>query len=270
MYAACAFALRIAIARQVPLRTHPTDWWRALAGWCRSHRADAVWFYALLAVFAAALLVGPPLGPWQFVYWIPPLSFIRAPLRFSLLAILGIAVLCGFALDRLTVRGSSRTRGAVAIILGALFVVEFAAIPLDGFPMTMDVRAIDRWLNTLPKPFTIAEVPIATPGDSSLFNAQSARYMVHSTAHFQKTVMGFTGVLPPDHAELYDQMSHFPDEASLRHLAAFHVTYVVVHGDDYSPEDYAALERGLRAFGAWLTRIHAIGKDAVYALHVPQ
>ena len=269
LYAAGAAALRLALARQAPLRTRPADWWRAWLGWRRTHRQDAVWFYALLTVFGAALLLGPPLGPWQYVYWIPPLSFIRAPLRFSLLVVLGLAVLCGFALDRITAGRSARTRAALAIVAGALFVVEFAAIPLDGYPMTVDVRSIDRWLNTLPKPFTIAEVPIATPGDVSLFNAESARYMVHSTAHFQKTVMGFTGVLPPDHAQLYDEMSHFPDEASLRHLLAFHVTYVVIHGDDYSPEDYGALEAGLSRFRNYLTPIHAIGKEAVYRLHEP-
>ena len=268
LFAAGAIALRLAIVRGAPL-SRPADWWPALVAWRRTHRQDAAWFYAILAVGAAALLLGPPLGPWQFVYWIPPLSFIRAPLRFSLLVVLGLAVLCGIALDRLTARRSASTRAALALAAGMLFVIEFAAVPLDGYAFTMDIPAIDRWLDTLPKPFTIAEVPIATPGDVSLFNAESARYMVHSIAHFQKTVMGFTGVLPPDHAQLFDEMSHFPDDASLRHLLEYHVTYVVVHGDDYSPEDYGALAAGLHRYSAWLTPIHAMGKEAVYSLHPP-
>lgn len=133
----------------------------------------------------------------------------------------------------------------------------------------MDVPPIDQWLNTQPKPFTVAEVPLASPGDVSKFNAESARYMVHSTAHFQKTVMGFTGVLPPDHALLYDQLSRFPDEPGLRHLLAFDVTYVVVHGEDYAPDDLAALRARLQTYSGWLTLVHCERLACVYALHPP-
>jgi hypothetical protein len=183
--------------------------------------------------------------------------------------VLGLAVLTGFALDRVTSRLSPRRRTVVASVLGLFFVIEFAAIPIDGIDTTMDVPSIDRWLDTQPKPFTIAEVPIATPSDVSRFNAESARYMVHSTAHFQKTVMGFTGVLPPDHAILFDELSRFPDEAGLRHLAALHVTYVVVHGEDYAPEDLGRLESQIRQFSSWLTLVHAEGPARVYAVHGP-
>ncbi|HEY6358542.1 MAG TPA: hypothetical protein VIX35_09880, partial [Vicinamibacterales bacterium] len=230
--AGLAVVLRLGLSKWVAFTVRPGTWWPGLTRWRQANRQNAVLFYGLLALVGCALLVGPPFGLWQFVYWIPPLSFIRAPLRFSILVVLGLAVLTGFALDRTTTRLSPRGRALVASVLGVLFVIEFSAIPIAGSEATMDVPSIDRWLNTLPKPFTIAEVPIASPGDVSLFNAQSARYMVHSTAHFQKTVMGFTGVLPQDHADLFDELSRFPDEASLRHLAALHVTYVVVHGED--------------------------------------
>jgi hypothetical protein len=267
--AAVAAALRVGLSRWVPFEVRPRAWWSGLRRWRQANRQNAALFYGLLALFGCALLLGPPFGLWQVVYWIPPLSFIRAPLRFSLLVVLGLAVLTGFALDRLTSRLSPRGRAVVASVLAVLFVVEFAAIPIDGTEMTMDVPSIDRWLNTLPKPFTIAEVPIASPGDVSRFNAESARYMVHSTAHFQKTVMGFTGVLPPDHALLFEELSHFPDEASLRHLAALHVTYVVVHGEDYAPEDLGRLESEIQQFRSWLTLVHAQGRARVYAVHRP-
>lgn len=267
--AGVAVALRLGLSAWVPFTVRPGTWWRGLTRWRQANRQNAVLFYGLLALVGCAFLVGPPFGLWQFVYWVPPLSFIRAPLRFSILVVLGLAVLTGFALDRSTTRLSPRGRALVASVLGLLFVIEFSAIPIDGNETTMDVPSIDRWLNTQPKPFVIAEVPIASPGDVSQFNAQSARYMVHSTAHFQKTVMGFTGVLPEDHALLFDELSRFPDEASLRHLAAFHVTYVVVHGEDYSPEDFGALESKLYEFRSWLTLVHREGRASVYAIHVP-
>jgi hypothetical protein len=267
--AGVAGALRVFLSPWVRFEVQPRTWWSRLRRWRRANRQNAALFYGLLALFGCALLIGPPFGLWQVVYWIPPLSFIRAPLRFSLLVVLGLAVLTGFALDRSTSRLSRRGRTLVASLLGVLFVIEFAAIPINGTETTMDVPSIDRWLNTQPKPFTIAEVPIATPSDVSRFNAESARYMVHSTAHFQKTVMGFTGVLPLDHAILFDELSRFPEEAGLRHLAALHVTYVVVHGEDYAPEDLLRLESQIRQVGSWLTPVHAEGRAEVYALHGP-
>jgi hypothetical protein len=267
--AASAIALRLALLPWVPRPRLGPGWWDRLAHWRQASRANAALFYGLLTLFAGALLLGPPFGIWQYLYWVPPLSFIRAPLRFSLLVVLGLAVLTGFALDRVTSRLPARGRTLVAVLFGVLFVGEIAAVPLAGTEMTMDVPAIDRFLDTLPKPFTIAEVPIASPGDVSRFNAESARYMVHSTAHFQKTVMGFTGVLPPDHALLYDELSRFPDEDGLRHLLALQVTYVVVHADDYGPEDRGPLEEGLRKFSTWLTLVHAEGDARVYAVHAP-
>jgi hypothetical protein len=93
--------------------------------------------------------------------------------------------------------------------------------------------------------------------------------MIHSTAHFQRTVEGFTGVLPPDQSLLYEQLSEFPTEDGLKHLLAFHTTYIVVHGDEYSPEAYAALQKGLEQVHSWLTLVHADGRECVYALHAP-
>ena len=87
--AAILAALRLVLARVVPVA--PLARLRgllpAVQAWRRANRRNAVLFYSLLALGAGSLLLGAPLGPWQFVYWIPPLSFIRAPLRFSLLVV---------------------------------------------------------------------------------------------------------------------------------------------------------------------------------------
>jgi hypothetical protein len=40
--------------------------------------------------------MGPPLGIWPLVYWLPGLNFIRVPSRFTILALLGLAVLAAF------------------------------------------------------------------------------------------------------------------------------------------------------------------------------
>jgi len=55
----------------------------------------------LLTLVAILLSVGPPLGIWPFVHWLPVLNFVRVPWRFMILATLGLAVLAGFGFERL-------------------------------------------------------------------------------------------------------------------------------------------------------------------------
>src|SRR5262245_35595397 len=65
----------------------------------RRDRQRVVFFYALLTFGSVWLTLGPPIGLWPFVYWLPGLNFIRVPSRFMLLAILGLAVLAGFGVE---------------------------------------------------------------------------------------------------------------------------------------------------------------------------
>ena len=64
----------------------------AFARWRIAVGDDATTPYAILAVLGFLLAAGPPLGLWPLVYWLPGLNFIRAPSRFMLMAILGLAV----------------------------------------------------------------------------------------------------------------------------------------------------------------------------------
>jgi hypothetical protein len=54
-------------------------------------------------------------------------------------------------------------------------------------------------------------------------------YMLHSMAHWQRTVHGHSSLLTPLHEQLYDELRTFPDAASVAHLKSLGVTYVVVH-----------------------------------------
>ena len=91
----------------------------------RSHplRRDAIYF-AGVTVVAVLLSMGPPLGIWPLVYWMPGLNFIRIPSRFFLLAVLGIAMLAGIGfqwlIDRLQAKqpAASRDRGSDSLRCG--------------------------------------------------------------------------------------------------------------------------------------------------------
>ena len=225
----------------------------------RAHRRDVV-LYLLIAVIGLVLAAGPPLSVWPYVYWLPGLNFIRIPSRFFLLTVLAIAVLAALGFERLTALRSFRTRLGLTCIACALLVAEFATVPLPVVPYTVEFASVDRWLAGQPKPFAVAEVPV---GPTMRYHST---YMLHSMAHWQKTVHGHSSLLAPFHERLYEQLRSFPDEVSVRSLSEFGVNYVVVHIDMYQPGEWAAVESRLTRFDRSLALVHQDDSGRVYSL----
>ncbi len=232
---------------------------RVLATWADEHRHDAWLFYVILTLLTVGLALGPPFGLWQYVYWMPGFNFIRASSRFTLLALLGLAVLAGYGFDMLTKRTTARSRWMAAAVLTVLLVVEYAGMPMGFTATRYEIPPVDRWLATQPKPFAIAEVPVHSEQDQ-------VDYMNHSTAHWQRTVQGYHGWRPAFHTELNEMMERFPDEASLARLNKIGVRYVVVHQERYSAEEWARVEDALARFAPRLRLEHAEGAGRVYSL----
>jgi len=101
----------------------------------------------------------------------------------------------------------------------------------------------------------------------ALFNKRQSTYMLHSTAHWQKTVHGWAGLLPVSHFDLYDALTRFPDDESLVMLNAFNVDYLVVHCDLFLPGTWPAVEKRLQSLDDALTLVYIDATSRVYALH---
>lgn len=258
---AVAVALRIALARTIPFavreRLHRLreSWRQQTPGW----RRDTTTFYGLLTLMCVWISLGPPIGIWPLIYWIPGLNFIRVPTRFMVLAMLGLAVLAGIGFDRLAARLSSWKRTWLAAAVGVLLVVEFAGMPLPVTPYRVNIPAVDRWLATQPKPFVVAEFPV------TLAIRYQTTYMLHSMVHWQKTVHGYSGFEAPLHTRLYQELRGFPDELSLRRLRDLGVYYMVVHEDFYPPGAWPAVDDRLQRFKDQLTLEHTEGSGRVYS-----
>lgn len=195
--------------------------------------------YALLLVAGLLLIAGPPLGIWPLVYWLPGFNFIRVPSRFVILTVLALAVLGAIGFERIHNRLPQQRQAVFTVAVAALLLIEFATVPLAVTPFSLRPPAAERWLADQPVPFVVAEVP-----NSGAPREQTA-YMLHSMAHWQKTIHGYSGYEPPGHTALYAAMKGFPDPRSLSELRAFRVTYVVVHKDRYASERWPAVERRL-------------------------
>ncbi len=217
-------------------------------------------FFLLLTVTCLLLAVGPPLGIWPLVYWLPGFNFIRGPSRFMILGVLGLAVLSAVGFQRLSDRLGPRARMLAAVLAAALLILEFAAVPLHVVPFRVRLAPADRWLASQPKPFVVAEFPVMT---SVRYHSI---YMLHSMAHWQKTVHGYSGIQVPLHDELYDHMRSFPDEQSLASLRRVGVSYAVVHADMYPPGAWKDVEARLTAFESELEMVYSVGTGRVYAL----
>jgi hypothetical protein len=194
-------------------------------GW----RRHPVLFYAGLALVSFWFTLGPPLGLWQWTYWMPVFSFLRVPSRFVLLEVLALAILSGFGAQWLSRQVRPSRAGAVAVVAGLLLLLEFAPWGLPTSPFQIDVTSADRWLAGRPRPFVVAELPVPVTRDEVTRARRNTLFMQHSTAHWGKIVHGYSGVEPQHYTRLQDLLARFPDEESLNALVDLGVTYVVMH-----------------------------------------
>jgi hypothetical protein len=139
-------------------------------------------------------------------------------------------------------------------------VAEFAAMPMALERAPAEFPAADRWLDGQPKPFVVAELPVAD------FERRQSEFMLHSMAHWQKTVHGYSGFWPLAHQDLYRRMRSFPDDASLAALRRFGVSYVVVHADLYAPGEWDRVQAAIGQQGDALRLLHVAGPGRVYRL----
>ena len=144
-----------------------------------------------------------------------------------------------------------------------MLLAEFSAIPFKGVPYRLDIPAADQWVARQPKPFAVAEVPVTTS------ERYHSNYMLHSMAHWQKTVHGFSGIRPALHEELYrsapdisERRQRSPSCAARRDLC--HRPQQLV-----PPEERRLVEERLPAFGSWLKLEYMDPDSRVYSIHRP-
>jgi hypothetical protein len=252
--AALLAVVRAALVKWVPFR----PWAPAVrvARWCGARRGDLRLFYLLLVIACVLLAIGPPYGPWRFVYWLPGLSFIRVPSRFMILGMLGVGVLCGYGVERLTSSRSAGRRWTIVLVLSAAMAAEFAVTPFEVVPDPVVIPAADRWLDSQPKPFVVAELPLMDPTIP----------MLHSMAHWQPTVHGYSGWNPQISQEISARLETFPDAQSLAALQRVGVTFVVVHGAMYPPGEWPQVQTRIAQVDGELMLRFSDDDDRVYEL----
>ena len=195
----------------------------------RGHRHVLV-LYGGLTIVGFALSLGTNVPGYGLLFeWLLPLRMIRAPSRFSLIGLLGIAVLSAVAIQWFLQWTTGRRRGvAMAVMpLACLLHLAETAKPVGREPYYYHPPPpIYRWLAEQPGEFAVVELP--SDRDLNTF------YLVYSTYHWKPLVNGFDGsfITAYHHRLLFDVLSEFPEPRAVRELSQIQgLRYVVVHTD---------------------------------------
>lgn len=205
------------------------------AGWgrFRSDRGAGPGPWIALAVAGLLLGLGPRVllhgrdlgpGPYALLFqYLPGFHGVRYPERFALFAVLGLGPLVAAGIARL----APLRRPLAGIAVGLALFLEHLSIPLPLVPIATGdaIPAVHRWLGRQPDVHVVAEVPSAR----YLMERLDAEPMYLSTAHWKRTVQGFTGYFPPAYHFARWRLFHFPSPESLDFLERFGVDAVVVH-----------------------------------------
>ena len=195
-----------------------------IASQLRTPRTMAL--YLTLTATAVWASFGPDAGLYTLLAdWVPMMSFLRAPARVGVMALLGVAVLGGYGAAWL----ARRRRGSLLVAgLLVLTAVELKAVwPLVEVP---PVPAVYHHLATLPRGGVVElHFPYRRNDEH-----QHARYMFWSMWHWQPLVNGYSDYIPPDFYEIATPINFFPDPESFRIMKARGVRYVLVHLDTYT------------------------------------
>jgi hypothetical protein len=161
-----------------------------------------------------------------------------------------------------------RRRWVAAAAVGVML-VEFAAFPLEAPPYGLDIPRVDRWIAERARtdgPFALVELPVPDPRDGARAARWQSIYMIHSTAHWQRLVNGYSGFTPAEQDALFRKLANFPDPASLDALEELGVSYAVIHRRGYDRQAWETVAARLDAYGDRLRLEASEDGDAVYSL----
>ncbi len=240
----------------------------ALLGACagRWRVRGARWAYALTAIWAASLSLGPYVrfgagpewargpgflgpGPYATLYsLLPGLDALRVPARMSLLAGFFLAVLSGVGASR--VIGWARERRGRLLIAAALAgCILGESLPrapgIEVLPVGDRIPAVYRWLRDHGDDGAVVELPLNVLKDPS--------YLYYSTSHWHPLVNGYGAYLPPLYLYLQRELQRLPDPDTVDTLREIGVRYVVAHGGP-----------ALGGAAGGLEQVAAFGDDVVY------
>jgi len=199
-------------------------------------------YYTAAVVAAGALSFGPSVrifgrkiltGPYEWVYrWVPGFQSLRASSRFTVVVMLGLAVLSAMAAARFLNRMPARRRMVAVGILATVVLLEYFSvpIPLSSVPLGREVPAIYAVVAALPAEATLVELPMPTRDNEEWRESWPVYYSIY---HWKRLVNGYSGYSPPAYRVVREAMQEFPSKSAFDLLESLEVGYVLVRTRDF-------------------------------------
>jgi hypothetical protein len=205
-------------------------------------------YYVLLTALAFWVSLGPQAGLYTVLFHaIPVFSFLRAPARFGIVVVLGLAVLSAIGVAHATRR--RRPAGVPrAELLCLLLVAELCVAPLALPDNSEPVNAAYRYLATQPRA-PVVELPFFY---RRIDYHRHAYYLLNSTRHWQPLVNGYSDYIPQDFRDHAVAISSFPNPESFALLRARGVRFVVFTLRFYNRDAKSAVLERIASYGQYL------------------
>lgn len=172
------------------------------------------------------------------------LDGLRAPARYGVYVLAGIAILAALGCERLInwARPSRVTEILVVATALTLVCVEYHSPQRHLWRVDMD-PPVYRFLRQLPEG-VVLELPLPARSREAGLDVD---YMYWSTRHWRKLLNGYSGYYPPSYEATLARLHSLPDTSSLAFLHERHVRYILVHLTFIKLSDQAALLAALQA-----------------------
>lgn len=262
-------------------------------GWKKQKKY--VIFFTLSGITALLLSFGPYIDiidhqilqfrltmPYYYLYQaVPILQIIRVPARLSIIFILSLSVLSGIALAHIR---HKRTFITVSIVCFVLFFAEVWQIQTPSVPIPIDkqIPAVYRWLSNAPDADIIVELPLLPASnieismEDQLFIPYSRikdidtyaleTYRIYfSVFHRKRMLNGYSGFFPQVYHDQVNVLQFFPDAASITLLEKLKVRYIIIHGWQYTKNNFADIQKDIAKYPA-ITLKAQFDQDYVYEI----
>lgn len=229
----------------------------------RVNRVGVAWLVILVG--AVILALGPifayttgrnfniTYGPGYLVQWLfPPIRSIRVPARFVVIAVLALAVLTGFAVQK-AVALKTPAKQIVLAAIALVFLFEQGSFPLRlKTPDPLNTALYEWTAANVEGDVAVVHYPFSDP------NSHAIEYERGSLIDHKRTLNGYSSFIPESTKRLFDLSRTDPD-GFLKVAATRGVKYLVIHTNYLVPGD---------TFPAYIqshaTLLTTIANDPVY------
>ena len=170
---------------------------------------------------------------------------LRAPARAAVFCLLFIGILAAYGCAALTRHARAHARHALGVAAVAILMLEYWVAPLQLIPYHNDPPPLYAWLARQPRG-VVAEFPVPP---FAAWAALESRYLYMSTFHWRPLINGYSGYFPPSYLQRLEGLVDFPGLTALQQLRGSGVRYIVVHGGEFSSQEYADIVEALLLAG---------------------